>query len=376
MDNAAGIQGLIGDCDNCDTFIDVGGAGLFTNLTYRDSDNGRTNAADHPTGLGYLMLGKRLNEDIVVGFGAFTPAGFASDYELNGPAFLPGPQTYKSFGALARLLPGASVRLTDRWTVGGTIGLAISHVELEGPYFLNSAPLTGTPTNLDLQATGTAFTWSLGTQYQLTDKTTIGINYQSENRFESEGQAGVLAGPLGFSYYDIKLGMTWARSVGIGIQHKLDSRQRFGVDLEWEDWSSAFDNLNLTFTNPTSIVHRTVVGPTIHEVFPLQWKDAIIVSTGYELDVNDSQTFRCGYRYQDNPVPASATTTYLQTTLKHHFSIGYGLEHRGWELDGAYQFAFAPEVSTGQSVYAGGDFSNAKITTQTHMIFVGAQRRF
>ncbi len=85
---------------------------------------------------------------------------------------------------------------------------------------------------------------------------------------------------------------------------------------------------------------------------------------------------RLGYRYQDNPVPAFSTSTYLQTTLEHHFSVGYGFKHHGWELDTAYQFAFGPDVHTGTSIYPGGDFSNATLTTQTHMVFLSAIRRY
>ena len=112
------------------------------------------------------------------------------------------------------------------------------------------------------------------------------------------------------------------------------------------------------------------------EAFPLLWEDVVIVSLGYERDFSGGRTVRLGYRYQDNPVPAATTSTYLQTTLEHHFAVGCGFRHGDWEIDAAYQCAFAPEVATGTSVYPGGDFSNATVRTQTHMLFWGAMRRF
>lgn len=376
LDNPAGMQGLVGSCCCNDAYVDLGGVGLFTDMTYSDDDNATTDAADNPTGLAHFMVAKRVHEDIVLGFGAFAPAGFASDYDLQGPASLPGSRTYKSFGALIRILPGVSVRMTDQWTVGATLGTAASHVEIEGPYYLNSGFLAGTPTVLDLQATGAALSWSCGTQYALSDRTTIGARYQSENRFESDGKAVVDITPLGSSRYDVEFAMTWARSVGIGMMHQLNSCQRIGLDFEWEDWSSAYDNAGLTFTNPSNPVFLGVAGPTVLEVFPLRWKDALIVSMGYERDLNRQRTVRLGYRYQDNPIRSETTTTYLQTTLEHHFSVGYGFKLSGWEIDTAYQFAFGPDVYTGASVYPGDDFSNANITTQTHMVFLSAMRRF
>ncbi len=376
LDNPAGMQGIFDECSCENAFVDIGGVGLFTDLTYSDADNPLTDAADNPTGLGHFMVARRVHDDIVLGFGAFAPAGFASDYDLEGPATLPGQHTYKSFGALIRILPGVSLRMTEQWTVGATLGAAVSHVEIEGPYFLNSGPLAGTPTILDLQVTGAALSWSVGTQYAVSDQTTIGARYQSENKFESDGKATVNIAPLGISRYDVQYGMTWAQSVGVGLMHQLDSRQRIGIDLEWEDWSNAYDSVELGFTNPNNPIFLAVAGPSIAEVFPLQWKDAFVVSTGYERDLDNNHTIRFGYRYQDNPIPAATSTTYLQTTLQHHFSAGYGFKHRGWEIDTAYQFAFAPDVKTGVSVYPGGDFSDATISTQTHMVFLSAMRRF
>ncbi len=269
MDNPAGMQGLIGDCACHNSFVDIGMVGLFTDLTYADDDNPTTDAADNPTGLGHLMIGRRLNEDVVIGFGAFAPAGFSSDYDLQGPATLPGPDTYQSFGALIRVLPGISIRMTDAWTVGGTLGVAASHIELEGPYFLNSGALAGTPTRLDLQATGAALSWSLGTQYKLSDQTTIGVRYQSANEFRSDGKSSVTIPGLGNTIYDTNVALTWARSVGIGLMHKLSPSRRIGLDFEWENWSDAFDNATLTFTKPSNPVFLAVAGPKVVEVFPL-----------------------------------------------------------------------------------------------------------
>ena len=249
------------------------------------------------------------------------------------------------------------------------------HVEIEGPYTLQSGALIGTPTLLDLQTTGAALSWSLGSTYQLSDQTTLGLRYQSENEFDSDGSIRITIPGLGASRYDTKVGLTWARSVGAGIQHKLDSRQRIGIDFEWEDWSDAFDNAYLNLSNPSDPVFQ-VLAPTVAEILPLRWKDSIIVSLGYERDLNATQTVRCGYRYQNNPIPESTTTTYLQTTLEHHFSLGYGCQWSGWTLDSAYQYAYAPKVHTGTSAVVGGDFSNATITTQTHMVFFGASHRF
>jgi len=375
MDNPAGMQPLVDDT-SAGWFVDIGGVLLLTDLSYSDPENPRTAAENSPSGMGHFMVARRIHEDVVFGLGAFAPAGFASEYELVGPASLPGHHTYKSFGALARVLPGVSVQLTENWSVGATLGVALSHTDIEGPYYLNSGALRGTPTLLDLRTTGAALSWSCGTQYQLTEQTTIGARYQSENRFKSAGTANVTIDGLGSSKYDVELDLTWARSAGVGMLHRINSQQRIGIDLLVEDWSSAHDNANLTFTDPSNPVFGIVAGPRIDEVFPLRWKDALVVAVGYEHDLGQHQTFRTGYRFQDNPIPALTTSTYLQATLEHHFSCGYGFSFNRWQIDTAYQFAFGSDVQSGASIYPGDDFSNARFRTQAHMIFMGASRQF
>ena len=117
--------------------------------------------------LGNMTLMKKLDENVAVGFGVYSTGGFATRYKMDGPPSFPGERNYKSFGALVRLLPGVSLKMTDRWSVGATLGGGASHIELEGPYTLQSGPLRGTPMIMDTQATGAALSWSLGSQYQL-----------------------------------------------------------------------------------------------------------------------------------------------------------------------------------------------------------------
>ena len=129
QDNPAGMQGLVGDCCCQNSFIDLGAAPLFTDLSYADDENQKTDARNDLTALGHFMIGRRVHPDIVLGFGAFAPAGFSSEYDLNGPPLVPGPQTYMGLGLMTRILPGISARLTERLTVGATIGASVSHVE-------------------------------------------------------------------------------------------------------------------------------------------------------------------------------------------------------------------------------------------------------
>ena len=83
----------------------------------------------------------------------------------------------ETFGALIKILPSAAIRINDRLSVGGSVGVAASHAELEGPFHLQSGPMPGAPALLDLQATGASVAWNLGLQYQINECTTVGLAY-------------------------------------------------------------------------------------------------------------------------------------------------------------------------------------------------------
>ena len=249
-DNVAGLVNM----QSC-SLIECGGDLLFTNIDYAEA-GGVSDYRQDAVPMGHLSVAKRLNEDVAVGLGIFTPGGFATKSVMPGPFPFAGERTYKSFGALARILPGVSLRMTERWSLGFTAGVAANHMEVEGPYTLQSGAVAGTPTLLDIQGTGAAFSWSIGMQYRLSDRTTLGVNYQSENRFELDGSAKTeLPIPgIGFvqSAFDATTRVVWPQAIAAGLRHELSPRTVGAVDLVFHNWQRAFDQFEIQLTDATN----------------------------------------------------------------------------------------------------------------------------
>ncbi len=377
-DNPAGLLGATRcECGETKDLLEVSGALLFPSLQYSDPQNPGLSASNDLFGLGALTLAHRVDDDLAVGFGVYTPAGFGARWNMNGPPGpLAGPQFYKSIGMLIRFLPGFSYQATEQLRVGGTLGIAASHIELEGPYYINSAPFTGTPTVIDVQSTGTALTWSTGLQYDVTERLTLGGRYQSQNRFKNNGNARVTIPGLGISAYDMTLDIVWPRTLGVGLQYKLTDTKRVGLDLEWQQWSRAMNKIDFAFSNPTNPVFQQVAGPTLNDSIPLRWHDAIVVKSGIEQDIGPDKTIRAGYSYNNDAVRNSTMTPYIPTILSHYFTAGFGLKKFGWEYDAAYQYSFRPTLHVGTSDLAGGDFSSSSFHTAAHWMFLSASRKF
>ena len=368
-DNAAIIY------DNPAAMTNVAGSGLLElsidtvvcDLHYTDPDNDVNNIhRGYPAGMvGYIW--RDPDSCWAYGIGGFAPAGFGAEFDTTNPHT--GPARYMSLGLVAKLLPALAYQVTDRLSIGGTLGVALGHNELEGPFYIQTGPLAGAPTLLDLQATGAAVTGGIGLQYHLTPRTTLGLAYTEETQFDLDGpaQATVITplGPLE-SRFDADARLVWPRSLGIGLKHDLTCCHRFGIDVIWYDWSSAFDQLDLVFSNPSNPVVAGLLGPEIRDTFPIGWHDTVSYRFGYEWDANPCLTWRLGYIYHESPVPDDTLNPYLDGVLEHTLSAGLSYRLRRGTLSLAYQYSFGPERQVGDSAIVGDDFSNSTFEAEAH----------
>jgi len=364
FDNPAGVVNIEGS-----GLVDLGFDLMLCDFRFENPRNDvGTNDSVLPLAQASLLR-KSADEQWAYGVGLFIPAGFSEVYDMEGPPpLLSGRHRYKSFGSLAKALPGLAYQATDRLSIGATLGVAITHDELEGPYFIQGPTVAlGTSTFMDLQATGAAPCWWAGMQFELASDTTLGLAYQSESRFRAAGSARLDVPGLGQTRYDSRLDVTWPRSLGLGVRHELCSHRIVSTDVIWYNWSKSFDDFGIHLSHPTNPVFDALY-PTIYEEFPLRWHDTVSVRVGYEHLLCDNRAFRFGYVFHRNPIPNSTLTPFIQATFEHAVSAGYGCRWRKWDIDFSYMFAFGSEQTVTTSGLAGGDFDMSSHKAQAHAI--------
>jgi long-chain fatty acid transport protein len=347
LDNPAAMVNIDGN-----KMIDIGADTLLVSGWYSDPQT-RIDTGSTFTPLPQISL-IRNNGDFAYGFGIFTPAGFAERFHLIDPTN--APNVYESFGALVKFLPGAAYRVTDRLSIGGTVGVGVSYAELEGPYFLQGPSLPGPLTIMHTHNEGACLVWSAALQYKLTDCDTFGATYQSPSDLSMGGNTtvNVLAPPLGRSTFDSTLHVTWPQSVALGLKHEFCPHRRMGVDVVWYDWQHSFDNFELDLRDPSN----PGFPPQIKEVLPLNWHDSVSTHIGYEQDF-DKITFRVGYMYNPNPIPSNTLTPFIQGFMTNAVTVGMGTCICGWDVDLGYVHEWGLTQHVGQSALIGGDFSNS-----------------
>ncbi|MBW3596863.1 MAG: outer membrane protein transport protein [Planctomycetes bacterium] len=366
LDNPAGMTNVASN-----GLLDFSLDNLMVMAEYSDQENHTdSDLAVYPLGY-FAVMQKAFDGVLAYGIGVFAPAGFGANYDMINTGIDPGRVNYEymSFGALVRVLPAVGVQVTDRLSVGGTLGVAASHTELEGPLHIQTGLFAGTPTLLDMQATGAALSWSLGVQYRLSDRTTVGAAYNSENRFNLDGSANVTVAGLGSSDFDLDARLEWPQTVGVGLQHQLSVDRRMGLDVIWYDWSGSFDSLDMTMSNASNPAFA-FLGNEVSDSLSLNWRDSVSVRVGLEQLLPWCSVGRAGYVYHRNPVPDGTLTPFIPGIMEHTISFGWGKRWADHSFNVAYAYMFGPSQEVGVSDLAGGDFNDSRVDASAHFVML------
>lgn len=369
LDNPAGMMGVAGR-----GLVDISFDGLITNLHYEDPFTADT-APIRPVALPeFGLIHKSDDGNWAFGLGVAAPAGFGAHFNLSDPVFGPNNK-YSSFGALVKILPAVACQVTDRLAVGGTLGVGVSRATIHGPYWIQTGMFQGAPTVVDIKATGATFIWSVGAQYDLSERTKLGVTYQSESRVTLDGNAEVSVLPLGgASEFDASMDITWPRTVGLGITHQLNCCHRFSSDLIWVNWHDSFDSFGLNLSNPSNPGLLPV--PTLGDQYPLDWKNSMSFRFGYEYFPTECSVWRAGYVYNIDQMPNETLSPFIPAILEHAFAFGWGHTRGDHSLDIAYQYSFGPKRAVGTSGIVGGDFSSSEHRSEAHWLSIALTKRF
>jgi len=312
-----------------------------------------------------------------VGLSLFSPGGFSTDYSLSAPSI--GQTDYEASLSFLKALPAVAFRIDDHWSVGATFGLAYASVSIEAPLFVQTGATTGLPTTMDLDAKGWGIATSAGVYYENGppgDRFSFGVTYIHSTHFSLEGDTtttffGLAPDPI-VSDFDAKVELEFPRSVGVGFAREW-GRTLVALDLNWTDWASAFDELQLRLDDGSN---PAFAGQTLRDRFPLDWNDRLSVRIGIQRRLANGRMISAGYNYHPNPARRSAMTPLIPTVLEHTVAVGYSLTRGGWTLACAGQFSGGPPTRIDRSRIVGGEFDDSKLDGYAFGLFLSASYAF
>jgi long-chain fatty acid transport protein len=365
----------------------LGARGTFANRV--DANGGLTDARGViPEGaFAFPVHGGRL----VIGAGVVADGAVAGSWryqDVPGAAGATyGLSIHRSGVLVVRPTVGAGARLGSRVAVGGSLSLLWNRNELQAPYiFQTQAPLVGLKTLLDVHASGTGWSGSLGGIVKPHRSVMAGVAWRSGTRLTTEGRAtgdawaqfaavGVAADAT--FEYDAAVRNAFPTMFAAGARWEVTPQWRLSGQLERWGWHDAFASLPITLTNGTNPVINSLVGSsTIQETVPLDWRNQVVRRVGAEYAWRPTLTFRGGYAFAPSPVPTTTLTPMTAAIVEHTLGFGLGVVQGKMRVDVGFQWSPASNRNVQDTNLQGSEYDATSMSVGAQGLMVSVGRRF
>jgi long-chain fatty acid transport protein len=248
-------------------------------------------------------------------------------------------------------------------TGGMTFGQLFAAPSASGGFGYNEVVASAKMTDL----VGIGFNGKIGFGYKVSDKLSFGLSYsmptsltyrngkaymdmtaqmndafgkavqgymmQYPGQTSQQAQAAVMAQFAGMGIdlskgvqanYDLILDLKFPQSVGFGTSFLASENLKFALDVEWINWSNAFDKMTLNLSGGANPNINKMLGNSGSFIldFPMNWKDAFVIKVGGEYSLNPKLTLRLGYAYGNNPVPETTIFPVFPAIVENHLMVG------------------------------------------------------
>lgn len=331
-----------------------------------------------------LAMTTSLSETLGIGFSVTTDTTRLANWNYaDTPGALAGAQysqtQHRSEIVNLRAAVAVGKELGGGFSVGASVGAVYTRNELQTPYIFQNNGLAGAKTFLDLQTQGVGVNGDVGIQWKASKRFSMGLSYRTPTSFETTGSAkgdlGAQLAALGVvgvdgSYrYDAKVKTALPQRLSAGFAAGLTERWRLLGQVDWINWSAAYNHLDVNLANGTNGVVNSVAGSSgITDKIALNWKDQYVFRLGSELDVTDQFTMRLGYVYGKSPVPKDTLLPMTAAISEHTLACGLGWRTESMHVDLAYQYDLPASRSASGSSVTGPEYKDTKVSVQAHWV--------
>jgi long-subunit fatty acid transport protein len=361
--------------------------GKFTN---RVDSNGLLSDASGIVPDGAVAFPLRQRHVVVAG-GLLTDGALAGSWNFHDAPGAAGATyglvTHRSGVVVLRPTAAVAVRVNPRFSIGGSLSMVWNRNELNAPYiFQTQAPLVGLKTLLDVHASGTGWSGSIGAIARPHRRLTAGVAWRSQTTLTTHGTAtgdawaqfaALGVGADSTFEYSAAVQNSFPSMLSAGAAWEASPRLRVAGQLERWGWHDAFSSLPITLTNGTNAVVNSLVGSaTINEIVPLDWKDQLVRRIGAEFNCRPSILVRGGYAYSPSPVPTDTLTPMTAAHVEHTLGFGVGVVQGNPLLDVGYQWSPASERRVGATILQGSEYDGTSVAVGVQGLVFSVRRRF
>jgi long-chain fatty acid transport protein len=220
------------------------------------------------------------------------------------------------------LVPSVSYRVTDKFSVGVSVPVMYSKLELDIAVPNLATPQEGEgKAKIDGDDVEVAGTFSF--LYELSDRTRIGGRTTSKFDFKYDGDAE--AALIGQSV-GVETEVTMAAMARLGLGHDFNDQWSGYATVGWDNWSQLGD-INLTTSNGGVAL-------------PRNWDDTYHYALGADYRLDKTWTLRAGVAYDTDPTRASDRTADMPLDRQIRYAIGADYQREsGMKVSGSLVYA-------------------------------------
>jgi long-chain fatty acid transport protein len=305
--------------------ITVTGGAIYSDIEF-DLEQGSLVNGDGDGGsagslapLGSVYYVQPLDDRWTLGLSALALTGSALDYDDDWAGRF---QAQDVSIIVAGLAPAVSYRFTDKFSVGLSVPVMYSSLELDiaVPNLVSPDDAEG-KAEIDGDDVQAAVTGSF--LYEFTESTRIGGRMTSKFEFEYDGnlkrlQVGQQVG--------LETELTMAAIARLGLMHDFGEKWSGYVTLGWDNWSQLGDVNLSTSSNGIAL--------------PRRWEDTYHYALGADYRLSDTWTLRAGAAYDTNPVSSRDRTADMP--LDRQVRLAFGADYvrdSGMKISGSLVYA-------------------------------------
>ena len=190
----------------------------------------------------------RVTPDIHVGVGVNAPFGLKTEYDAD---WIGRYQAIKSEVKTINLNSSIAYKVSETLSLGA--GLNIQWIEAE---LTNRIPVLGGPL-VTIKGDDYGWGYNLGTLWQVTPATRIGLTYRSEVDYTLEGKSSTSSPVVGLLDGPIMAEVTLPDSASLSVFHKLSPQWDLLADVTWTDRISTICPSRAPSTKPPARTGKT-----------------------------------------------------------------------------------------------------------------------
>lgn len=316
----------------------AGGFGVFSSVSYQNSEFGTSAETDSPVGTPVYAYGTyKINEKLAVGLGIYTPFGSNVTWDTDWA----GSHLVNEIELSAIFIqPTVAYQLFDSVSIGGGPIIAIGGVSFNRNAGQSLTDENGDRSNVAIEDSGVlAYGWTAGLMFTPNDRFTFGFNYRSLINIEStEGTAtfsnfpsSTLTPANGDTGFEATLPLP--AELTVGVSYKWGDKLLLAFDYNRAMWSE-YESLDLVFENGSTSIN------------PRNYKDASTWRLGAQYEANDKLTIRGGWYFDESPVQSGffAPETPRNDSQGYTFGLSYQVNSK-LAVDASFLYLRFKEVN-------------------------------